>query len=103
MLSWAEYVKNADRNTLIGDRLDSTRRQQIQENRHYLKSIAEVILLCARHDLALRGHRESMESSNRGNFLEILELIAGHDEVVKDKLKNGPRNPFIHPQTYKTL
>ena len=32
MLSWAEYVKNADRNTLIGDQLDSTRKQQIQEN-----------------------------------------------------------------------
>ena len=104
MLSWAEYVKNADRNTLIGDRLDSTRCQQIQENRHYLKSIAEVILLCARQDLALRGHRESMESSNRGNFLEILELVTGHDEVVKDKLKNGPRNAiYTSPNIQNSL
>ena len=49
MLSWAEYVKNSDRNTTIGDRLDS-RRQQIQDNRSYLKTIAEIILLCARQD-----------------------------------------------------
>ena len=40
----------------------------------------------------LKGHRETSESSNRGNFLEILELVASHDELVKDKLKNGPRN-----------
>ena len=70
---------------------------------HYLKSIAEVILLCAQQDLALRGHHESMESSNRGNFLEILELVAGYDEVIKDKLKNGPRNAIYTSQTYKTL
>ena len=62
MLSWAEFVKNANKNTSIGDRLDSTRRQQIQENRCYLKTIAEIILLCARQDLVLRGHRESRES-----------------------------------------
>lgn len=41
MLYWAEYVNNADRNTSIGDRLDSTRKQQIQGNRCYLKTIAE--------------------------------------------------------------
>ena len=91
-------------NTLIGDRLDSTRRQQIQENRWYLKTIAEIILLCSRQDLALRGHRESVESLNRGNFLEILELVAGHDEVIKDKLKNGPRNAiYTSPNIQNTL
>ena len=58
--------------------------------------------VCARQDLALRGHHESMESLNRGNFLEILELVAGHDEV-KTNLKMDQEMPFIHPQTYKTL
>ena len=104
MLSWAEYVKNTEKNTSIGDRLDSTRRQQIQENRTYLKTIAEIILLCARQDLALRGHRESIESSNRGNFLEILELVADHDTVVKDKLKIGPRNAvYTSPNIQNSL
>ena len=103
MLSWAEYVKNADRNTLIGDRLDSTRRQQIQENRYYLKSIAEIILLCARQDLALRGHRESMESSNRGNFLKSSNLLRVTMKYLKTNLKMDQEMPFTHPRTYKTL
>ena len=60
MLFWAEYLKNASRNTLIGDRLE---RQQVQENRCYLRTIAEMILLCARQDYALRGHRESRQFS----------------------------------------
>ena len=33
---------------------------------------------------------------NRGNFLEILNLLykinSNHDPVIKDQLKNGPKN-----------
>ena len=29
--------------------------------------------------IALRGHNESPSSSKRGNFLEILNLVANHD------------------------
>jgi len=39
---------------------------------HYIKTIAEVILLCAKQELALGGHKESSKSLTRGNFLEIL-------------------------------
>ena len=33
----------------------------VLSNRHYLKCLAEVILLCAKQNLALRGHDESEE------------------------------------------
>lgn len=29
---------------------------------------------------------------NRGNFLEILNLVAIHDPVINERLKNGPKN-----------
>ena len=29
---------------------------------------------------------------SRGNFLEILNLVANHDPVIKDQLKNGSKN-----------
>ena len=74
------------------DRLDSTRRLEIEKNRHYLKTIAEILLLCGRQDLALRGHHESQSSSNRGNFLEILQIISRHDKIVEDRMVSGPRN-----------
>ena len=34
-----------------------------------------------------------MESSlNKGNFLETLHLISKHDEIIKDRMVNGPKN-----------
>ena len=49
-------------------------------------------MLCGRQDLALRGHHESKSSSNRGNFLEILKIVAKHDKIVENKMVSGPRN-----------
>ena len=43
--------------------------------------------------LAFRGHDESEESSNRGNFIELLKwLAANNEEVDKFVLKNAPGN-----------
>jgi hypothetical protein len=46
-----------------------------------------------RQGLAFRGHDESEESLNRGNFLELLNWLAGNfEEVDKVVLKNAPQN-----------
>lgn len=50
----------------VADQLHTSRTLQIEKNRHYLKVVADVILLCALHEIALRGHDESLESVNRG-------------------------------------
>jgi len=43
--------------------------------------------------LAFRGNDESEESSNRGNFIELLKFLAGNsDEVNKYVLNNAPGN-----------
>ena len=44
-------------------------------HRHYIASIAEVILLCARQEFALRGHDESTKSHNRGNLRTCLQTF----------------------------
>ncbi len=104
MVSWGEYKKNAQKGTTIADRLDSTRSLQIQQNRHYIRTVAEVILLCARQDIGLRGHRESQLSLNRGNFLEILSLVASHDTTVQERLLHGPKNAvYTSPSIQNSL
>ena len=41
--------------------------------------------------LSFRGHDESEESTNRGNFIELLKwLVENNEEVNKDVLKNAP-------------
>ena len=72
--------------------MDSARKEQILRNRHYLKSVAEVILLCSCLEIALRGHDESIGSLNRGNFRDILQVVAKHDPVVQERLEQGPCN-----------
>ena len=43
--------------------------KQVKENRHYVKTIAEVMLLTATQNMAQRGHRENLniENVNPGN------------------------------------
>ena len=48
--------------------------------------------------MGLRGHKVSADSLNRGNFLEVLELVARHDKAVQDMMQHGPKNAlYISP------
>ena len=88
VVSWNE---NKASGTSTANRLDAASSQLISRNWHYLKTILQILLVCSQQEIALRGH-ESLKSSNRGNFLEILKLMASHDEIVKDRLTCRPRN-----------
>ena len=72
--------------------MGGNRQQHIARNRHYLKTVCEILLLCSYQEIALRGHREDELSANRGNFLEILSLVAKHDETVGSRLNGLPKN-----------
>ena len=103
MVSWNDYTTNVRRQSTIEHRIDSAHQQLITENRHYIFTLAEVLLMCAKQNMALRGHRESAESSNRGNFLAIMDLSANHDSVIKEKL-HGQRNAvYTSPQIQNHL
>ena len=68
MVSWHEYVKNTESGTTVDKRMDVSRAKTISNNRHYLKTILEVLLVCSQQEIALRGHRESVNSLNRVIF-----------------------------------
>ncbi|XP_031258560.1 zinc finger MYM-type protein 1-like [Pistacia vera] len=43
--------------------------------------------------LAFRGHDESVESENQGNFMELLKFLSNHnDDIKKAVLENAPKN-----------
>ena len=86
----SQYKLNHTLGTTLSDHLGSA--EAIHQNRYYLQTIAEVVLLCAKQDLALCGHRGSPTSNNKGNFLEILNVVAKHDPIVQRKLTQDPRN-----------
>uniref|UniRef100_A0A803Q5F8 TTF-type domain-containing protein n=1 Tax=Cannabis sativa TaxID=3483 RepID=A0A803Q5F8_CANSA len=58
-----------------------------------LTASVESIRFLLRQGLAFRGHDESEDSNNQGNFLELLKFLADHNEEVRAVvLKNAPEN-----------
>jgi len=54
---------------------------------------------------ALRGHDESPDSMNQGNFLELVKLLASYNKDVKAVvLENAPRNAkYTSPDVQKEI
>ena len=91
VVAWQQFKTSLERGS-VAEQLVSTRAVQIERNIHYIKSIAEVLLLCSKQEISFRGHNESVDSKNKGNFMQILGLLGKHDKVVEDRLFYGPRN-----------
>jgi len=51
---------------------------KLKQNRHYIKMLAKIIVLCSHQEIALRGHREH-KSLNKGKFFEFIDRIEIHD------------------------
>ena len=92
MVAWQQYTLNKEHHTSIVHRLDQLGEKVLQENRHYLKTFCEVILLCARQDIALQGHNEKACSENPGNFLPIVSLLSKHDDLFRHCYGHAHRN-----------
>jgi hypothetical protein len=53
----------------------------------------DVTLFLANQNLPFRGHREGTTSENKGNFLELIELLSNYDPVLKEHLVKIQQNP----------
>ena len=94
VIAWEQFkMISSSASGSVADQLaGSNRSEMIKKNRHYISAIADILLTCTRQDIALRGHRETDESLNRGNFLEIVSLVSRFDPVVANRLQRGPQN-----------
>ncbi|CAL8174786.1 unnamed protein product [Prunus armeniaca] len=73
--------------------VDKQSKQQVMDNRLRLTTTIEGIRYLVNQAMAFRGHDESVDSSNRGNFIEILKSFARMNiEVEKVVLDNAPHN-----------
>lgn len=76
----------------IVTQVNSQHSVNVMRNREVLSAHIEVILLCAHQDIALRGHRESNDEKNCGNFLAILNLVKKKCPEYKNALDALPKN-----------
>ncbi|KAL5843061.1 hypothetical protein ACOSQ3_013664 [Xanthoceras sorbifolium] len=75
------------------------------QNRLRLKTSLETMKWLAMQGCAFRGHDESINSTNRGNFIEMIKLQARiNQEVAEIVLENAPQNAkYISPRIQKEL
>ena len=59
--------------------------EQIRQNRETLKTISEAILFLSKQELAFRGHDESNDSLNMGNYM-LIECFANFKSVFERRL-----------------
>lgn len=96
--AWREFQEHVKAGATIDVALTSAHEQILNENRHYVKQVGKVLCLTARQKIAQRGHKEDVDSTNKGNFLEILELISESDTVVRDRLRGPYRVKYTSPE-----
>ena len=85
-------LQESDPNMRIGVQILN---QQETEYKYALESIVECILYCGKQGIALRGHRDDATadcSTNRGNFIALLEFRAKTDERLKSFMDKCPCN-----------
>ncbi|KDO42404.1 hypothetical protein CISIN_1g045230mg, partial [Citrus sinensis] len=72
-------------------RMNAQSSQQILENRLRLKTSIVATKWLVKQASAFRGHDESVNSLNRGNFIELIKLLATmNEEINKVVLENAP-------------
>lgn len=91
-IAWVDYQRNMAEKTSIAQSISEAYQKKVRENRHYIKTVGEIILLTATQDIAQRGHREGDDEHNPGNVRKFLRFIAKHDPVIADRVKSGPKN-----------
>lgn len=75
MTAWRNFQMISRTNSSVLTQIDYQHKQNVQENRSYLKSLLRVAIVCAKGNHPLRGHDESGTSLNKGLFLDMIELL----------------------------
>ncbi|XP_071148256.1 zinc finger MYM-type protein 1-like [Mytilus edulis] len=82
VVSSSEYLRIMENKSFsIASMISTSYKTNVATNRHVLEKIIEVILLCGRQNIPLRGHVEE-----RSNFMAILHEKAKADNILSDHL-----------------
>ncbi len=63
--------------------------ETVKQNRAFLNRLVDVTSLLVRRELSFRGHDETSESSNKGNYREFTETLAKHDSVLSTQFESS--------------
>jgi hypothetical protein len=70
--------------------------EQIANNRLQLKASIGVVRVLAFQGVAFRGRDESVDSMNRENFLEILNLMVSYIDQIVEVIAKAPKKCLLY-------
>ena len=87
---------------------EKKRKEQVEKNRKVISTLCNITTFLARQNLAFRGHDESEDSDNKGNYLELIQLISVFDRNLALHLKENEKycrytSPAIQNEIIGTL
>ena len=71
--------------------------EKVKKNREILKRLIDCVMFLGKQELSFRGHNERAESTNRGNYVELLSFLA------ENKLLWSNTDLHYHLSTNKVL
>ena len=82
--------------------------KQSNKDKHDYRVQLNAIVDCIRFllcwGLAFRGHDESQGSSDKENFLELVQFLGDHNESINEVLQIAPKNcKLTHPEIQKDI
>ena len=98
-----ENLKNYSRH--IDKLIEKQTSQELENNRLRLKTSIKCARWLAFQACAFRGHDESLDSKNRGNFIELIKFTSTfNDKVASVVLENAPGNAkYTSPTIQKEI
>jgi len=62
--------------------MEAAKERERQKNREIMLCLIDITLYLAKQALAFRRNEECLSSSNRGNFLNLVDLLGQYDSVI---------------------
>lgn len=89
---FVEYTSMKRKNISVSTLINETHLKLVKENHKYIQYIEKALLFTAVQGIAQRGDDESENSVNRGNFLELVQLLEYFNDDFKQKRQSLPNN-----------
>ena len=92
------------KDTFVKEKLNKAYWNKVETNRHSLKTIISVVLICGPRNIPLRGNWDKASGHEDCNFMELLNLRAQSDIQLKHHLMNAPKNAkYVSPKIQNEL
>lgn len=89
VVAWKSY-QGTSRQRNVAQMITSAHASEIAERREYLRRVVAVTSMLGRQGLPFRGHDESQDSTNKGNFHACFDLLKEFDPFLQQH--NPPSN-----------